>query len=195
MNRYILIVLPIYSKGKMMKKTMLTLLLIGCSTGILFAQSNPAGKKAKASTIMPVKDNKLSNQQITTKITGLLNLKSIKQDIGYGYQKSSNITSSQQTLQVSDNQADGYDNIYQYLQGKVPGVSVSYYAGSYHVAVRGINSIQSFSGPLIVVNGMPDASIDGLNPRDVQSVTVLKGTSAAIYGTRGANGVILIRTK
>jgi TonB-dependent SusC/RagA subfamily outer membrane receptor len=74
------------------------------------------------------------------------------------------------------------------IQGKVPGVDV---VGN-KITIRGVGSLNLSSDPLFVVDGVAVSSIDNISPREVKSITVLKGASAAIYGTRGANGVILI---
>ncbi|MCG7858927.1 TonB-dependent receptor plug domain-containing protein, partial [Flavihumibacter sediminis] len=85
------------------------------------------------------------------------------------------------------------------LQGAVAGVSVTRGSGapgaSANILVRGITTLGTNS-PLIIVDGIPVSSIDNVNPNDVASLTVLKdAASAAIYGSRGAAGVILITTK
>ncbi len=81
------------------------------------------------------------------------------------------------------------------LQGRVAGVQVI----NGRIRIRGINSIQGSNEPLIVLDGIPlagDPSMSHINPRDVQSINVLKSTAAAaIYGSRGSNGVIEIKTK
>ena len=81
------------------------------------------------------------------------------------------------------------------LQGRVAGVQVI----NGRIRIRGINSIQGSNEPLIVLDGIPlagDPSMSHINPRDVQSINVLKSAaSTAIYGSRGANGVIEIKTK
>lgn len=86
------------------------------------------------------------------------------------------------------------------LRGSVSGVHVSRGAnGGVVVRIRGASSIYGSNAPLYVVDGVsvqPErgGALPWLNPRDVKSITVLKGTSASIYGSRGANGVIVIKT-
>ena len=81
------------------------------------------------------------------------------------------------------------------LQGRVAGVQVI----NGRIRIRGVNSIQGNNEPLIVLDGIPlavDPSTSHINPHDIQSINVLKGAaSTAIYGSRGANGVIEIKTK
>ncbi|HWA33565.1 MAG TPA: TonB-dependent receptor plug domain-containing protein, partial [Cyclobacteriaceae bacterium] len=90
----------------------------------------------------------------------------------------------------------------QVLQGRVPGMLVSGGSGqpgsSASVIIRGIKSLSGSNGPLYVLDGVPIASgvFNTLNPNDFESITVLKdATAAALYGSRGANGVVVITTK
>jgi TonB-dependent SusC/RagA subfamily outer membrane receptor len=81
-----------------------------------------------------------------------------------------------------------YNDIYQMIRGEVSGVIVS----GRNVQIQQGHSFFGSSEPLFVVNGTIVNSIDNINPLEVKSITVLKGSSAAIYGVRGANGVISI---
>jgi TonB-dependent SusC/RagA subfamily outer membrane receptor len=112
-------------------------------------------------------------------------------DIGYKTIdiKSSPVQASK--LDVSDNENSTYNNIYEMIQGKIPGLDVI----GKKIRIRGINSLVGDNDPMFVVNGMPVNSIDNILPVTVQSITVLKGPSAAIYGSRGVNGVIVITLK
>ena len=74
------------------------------------------------------------------------------------------------------------------ITGTIPGVQVN----GKNIAIRGQSSLYNTSGPLFVVNGVIVTSIDHIRPIDVKSIEVLKSSSAAIYGSRGSNGVILI---
>lgn len=86
--------------------------------------------------------------------------------------------------------AETYLNIYEYLRGRVPGVEV---VGT-SIRIRGINTTGN-TDALIILDGMETSDISDLNPLDVASIEVLKDSSAAIYGMRGANGVVIIKTK
>jgi TonB-linked SusC/RagA family outer membrane protein len=121
--------------------------------------------------------------------------------VGYGIQKKSDITGAvaslgQERLEMTPNL-----NIAQAIQGAVPGIMVQTSSAgavsSQEIMIRGRNSINASNAPLIVVDGVPySGSLKDLNPNDVKSVDILKDASAAaIYGSRGANGVILITTK
>lgn len=87
----------------------------------------------------------------------------------------------------------GYTNLLDAMQGRIPGVNI---VGD-RVTIRGINSIMGSNEPLLVIDGIP-TSMDAINSipvQDVERIEILKGPSAAMYGSRGANGVIAIHTK
>lgn len=112
-------------------------------------------------------------------------------NIGYGSVKKEDITSSVGSVDKYRLESKNYNTIYQMIAGEVPGVSVS----GNTIRVRGISSMNASNDPLFVVDGSPVGSIDNINPNDVASIDILKGSSTAIYGSRGANGVILIKLK
>ena len=85
-----------------------------------------------------------------------------------------------------------YTNMYEYLRGKVAGVEVR---PDNSIFIRGHNSMYSSMDPLILVDGTEITDLSVINPMDVYSIDVLKDASSAIYGMKGANGVILITTK
>ncbi len=138
--------------------------------------------------------------------------------VGYGTQKRANITGSVASISPEAIKSRPITNIEEALQGQVAGLSISSTGGQPGAAtkmnIRGISSVSGSSQPLIVVDGFPmsDVSTSGggglegfsaqmssfsyINPDDIESVEVLKDASAtAIYGNRGANGVIMITTK
>ena len=121
--------------------------------------------------------------------------------VGYGTQKKSSLTGAVASLNLEGSEAVPNLNIAQAIQGKMPGVLISTSAGgavaNQAIMIRGRNSILASNSPLIVVDGIPySGSLKDLNPNDVKSIEVLKDASAAaIYGSRGANGVILVTTK
>lgn len=116
-------------------------------------------------------------------------------NVGYGYTKKRNLTTSVSSVKAKNTETDGYTHVAEYLQGRVPGLSVRKVGASYKFVIRGINSINSSTDPLLIVDGHTVSDIDYLNPKDIKSVEVLKDASASIYGSRGACGVILITTK
>lgn len=121
--------------------------------------------------------------------------------VGYGTQKKSDITGTVASLGKERLEMVPNLNIAQAIQGAMPGVMIhTSSAGAdpdQTILVRGRNSITADNDPLIIVDGIPyGGSISDINPNDVQSIEVLKDASAAaIYGSRGANGVILITTQ
>ena len=115
--------------------------------------------------------------------------------IGYGYMKKEDLTFAAEHMQQENNEYCSYINIYELLRGKFPGVTVDGSPGSYRVFVRGSQSISSSNEVLFVLDGSAGASIDGLHPCNIRSISVIKDGMTSIYGTRGANGVILIDTK
>ncbi|HBI81997.1 MAG TPA: SusC/RagA family TonB-linked outer membrane protein [Bacteroidales bacterium] len=119
--------------------------------------------------------------------------------VGYGVQKKSLVSSSVSKVSSDDIERASPTRIEQALQGRTAGVQVIANSGqpgeSFTVRIRGIGT-NGTSDPLYLVDGMPVGGIDYLNPNDIQSVEILKDASAsAIYGARGANGVVLITTK
>lgn len=116
-------------------------------------------------------------------------------NIGYGTISKKNLTTSVSQVKVRLEEVSSYANIGEYLSGRVPGLIVQKVGSTYKYSVRGINSINSSTDPLFVVDGAVVMDIDSINPRDIKSVEVLKDASASIYGTRGACGVILITTR
>lgn len=116
-------------------------------------------------------------------------------NVGYGKIRRRNLTTSVSKVNVDESNVGSYTNIGEYLMGRVPGLRVVKVGSEYKYQVRGINSINSPTDPLFVVDGVTVTDISFLNPRDVKSVDVLKDASGSIYGSRGACGVILITTK
>lgn len=112
-------------------------------------------------------------------------------NIGYGRVRKKDLTAPTGQIDGQDNKYDSYTSIYDMIRGEVPGVQVT----GTQILIRGISSINSSNDPLLVVDGMPVSSIDNISPREVKSISVLKGSDAAIYGTRAAGGVILIDLK
>jgi TonB-dependent starch-binding outer membrane protein SusC len=141
--------------------------------------------------------------------------------IGYGTVKKSDATGAVETVQLKDKEAQQYDNVQELLQGRAKGVYVQSNGNELlspnTVRVRGSNSLRGDNEPLYVVDGIimnsptvdaadpltggssylsPQNGLAGINPQDIDRVEILKDASAtAIYGSRGANGVIIITTK
>jgi len=119
---------------------------------------------------------------------------------GYGIQKKSEVTGSALIISSDEFNKGNINSPWQLIQGKVAGLDISKPGGdpngSYYLRLRGLNTIYGNTQPLVVIDGIIDASVNNVDPNDIESITVLKdGSAAAIYGTRGANGVILVTTK
>lgn len=112
-------------------------------------------------------------------------------NIGYGTVKKDQITTPVSDIQVDSKESVTYSDMYSYLRGRVAGVEVR----GKKITIRGASSINSSTEPLILLDGMAIEDLSIVNPNEVESVEVLKDSSASIYGVRGANGVILINTK
>ncbi len=122
--------------------------------------------------------------------------------IGYGSVKAKEITGSVGIVNMDDVASASVTSIDQALEGRVTGLSVVSSDGQpgseSAIVIRGVGSMSGDAGPLYVIDGFPQESSDfaQLNPEDIESMVVLKdASSTAIYGSRGANGVILITTK
>lgn len=139
-----------------------------------------------------------NRKEITVELTADVNDLNEIVVIGYGTQKKADLTGSVGVVDVAEAKKTASTNIYEMLQGQVPGVSVSTTSqpGSMsQVMIRGIGSFNTV-GPLYVLDGLIVNDVNHLNPTEIESMQVLKDASAAaIYGARGANGVILITTK
>jgi len=114
---------------------------------------------------------------------------------GYGYISKEDLTFAISHLGEENNDFCNYDNIFELIRGKMPGVTVDYSNSSGAVYIRGSSSLNLSSEALYVVDGITTNSIDHINPCDVRSLDVIKDGSAAIYGARGANGVVVIETR
>lgn len=120
--------------------------------------------------------------------------------IGYGEVKKSDVTGSIVSVKEEDLKKVPAANVMETLQGRLPGVDITSAGGSagaaVNIAVRGNRSILASNGPLFIVDGVQYNSIQDINPNDIQNMEVLKdAASTAIYGARGANGVIIVTTK
>lgn len=121
--------------------------------------------------------------------------------IGYGRVRKKDLTGSVSTISETDFNQGPVINAENLIQGRAPGVQISTQSaepgGDVLIRIRGNNSINSNNSPLYVVDGFPMSSLDNsINPSNIKSINILKDASAAaIYGSRGANGVIIITTK
>jgi TonB-dependent SusC/RagA subfamily outer membrane receptor len=112
-------------------------------------------------------------------------------NIGYGVTNSNNLTTPVNKIDADGDKYSSYSSIYDMLRGTVPGVQVT----GKTITIRGVSTNNPNSSPLFVVDGNIADSIDDIQPVMVKSITVLQGASASIYGSRGANGVLVITLK
>ncbi|HET8829489.1 MAG TPA: TonB-dependent receptor [Pelobium sp.] len=120
--------------------------------------------------------------------------------VGYGTQAKRDITGSIVSVSSKDIEKRQPISVLDALQGQVAGLQISTESGrpgaGSSVRIRGTATLQGGAEPLYIVDGAQGVNIDGINPNDIESIEVLKdGASAAIYGSRSANGVIIITTK
>ncbi|WP_154854510.1 SusC/RagA family TonB-linked outer membrane protein [Cyclobacterium xiamenense] len=150
-------------------------------------------------------DQRILNVILTQDVTALEEIVVV----GYGTQQKKDITGSVASVKSDEFNKGIINSPGQLLQGKVSGVNVTSSSGApgsgQRIIIRGQGSIRQGTGPLFVVDGFPlglagtgsaDSPLNFLNPDDIESIDVLKDASAtAIYGARGANGVVIITTK
>ncbi len=120
--------------------------------------------------------------------------------IGYGTAERKEITNSVASVDAEDFNKGNVNDPVQLLQGKVAGLSIAKPGGDpnagFNIRLRGLSTFGANSQPLIVIDGVLGGSLQTIDPNDIASIEVLKdGSAAAIYGTRGASGVIIVTTK
>ena len=111
---------------------------------------------------------------------------------GYGTISRDDQTGSISSIKGNRFKNRSYPDVYAMIADEAPGVVVE---GGRTIRIRGISSLNGSNDPLLIVDGSPVVSFDNISPNDVESITVLKGSSTAIYGNRGAAGVVIIKTK
>lgn len=120
--------------------------------------------------------------------------------VGYGSLAKKAVTSSVASVAVEDFNKGNINSPQQLLQGKVSGLNIARPGGDpngeFSIRLRGISTLGANTSPLVVIDGLVGGSLQSVDPNDIASIDVLKdGGAAAIYGTRGSSGVILITTK
>lgn len=120
--------------------------------------------------------------------------------VGYGTQRKKEITSAVTSVKADDFNRGTVNDPSQLLQGKVAGLNIVRPGGDpnggFQIRLRGVSTVGANAEPLVVIDGVIGGSLATVDPNDIASIDVLKdGSAAAIYGTRGSSGVILITTK
>jgi TonB-dependent SusC/RagA subfamily outer membrane receptor len=119
--------------------------------------------------------------------------------VGYGTRKKETLTGAISKINGTDIKVNPSPNLTSSLGGKIPGVVSVNYSGQpgedgSKILIRGLGTLGN-NNPLIIVDGIEAGSIDRIDPNDIESLSVLKDASAAIYGSKAANGVIIVTTK
>jgi len=116
-------------------------------------------------------------------------------NVGYGYVNSKDLLYAVSSANTNDIDFTKYDNVLDAIQGQFPGVAVE----NGEVVIRGITTLYGSqgNGALIVIDGAitSTSDLENMSPHDVQSIDVLKDGSSSVYGSRGANGVVIVQTK
>jgi len=120
--------------------------------------------------------------------------------VGYGTQRKKEVTSAITSVSAEQFNKGNINDVAQLLQGKVAGLSIARPGGNpnagFEIRLRGLSTIGAGTQPLVVIDGQIGADLNSIDPNDIKSMDVLKdGSSAAIYGTRGSAGVIIVTTK
>lgn len=126
---------------------------------------------------------------------GVSQTRSDEVNVGYGTMEKKDLTTSVSSVNADEIDLKSYTNIWQALVGRVSGLEIIQTGTGVQLRVRGASSFHAGTEPLILLDGTEISDVNHINPNDIESIDVLKGSSAAIYGTRGANGVILITSK
>lgn len=120
--------------------------------------------------------------------------------VGYGAVKKSDLTGAVASVSSKELTAGGLGSAVGAMQGMVPGVNIQRSSNkpgsSYNILIRGLNTVSGSTKPLIVIDGVPGAELENINPDDIEKIDILKdASSTAIYGSRATNGVVIVTTK
>lgn len=186
-----------------------TILQKGTSNGVVTDLDGNYALKAPIGTMLEFKYIGYLTTTLKVKEKGVFNVGLVLDNnvldevvvVGYGSQKKVNLTGSVAAMKVDETIASRtVTNVSSALSGMIPGLAVQQSTGmagasNSKLLVRGLGTVND-ADPLIVVDGMPDVDINRIDMNDIESISVLKdASSSAIYGSRAANGVILVTTK
>lgn len=185
-----------------------TVLVKGTSIGVVSdAHGHFTLKVPESATELIVSFIGMETQEVGIKANLTIRLKSANEKldevmvVAYGTAKKSSFTGAAEVIKNEQLEKMNVVSVTKALEGTSPGLQVMGGTGQpgsgATVRIRGIGSLSSSSAPLYVLNGVVfDGDISSINPDDIESISVLKdAASAALYGARGANGVIMIQTK
>ena len=177
---------------------------IGTATDIdgRFSLEAPVGAKVSFSYIGYVSQSHTVNKQNVYNVSLSEDSQVLEEVVvvGYGFMKRKDITTAVSVVSTADIEERPIMTAAQAIQGKAAGIQVVQPSGmpgsGVTIRVRGATSVQASNEPLYVVDGLPSDDISNISPNDIESMQILKdASSAAIYGARAANGVVLITTK
>jgi TonB-dependent starch-binding outer membrane protein SusC len=184
-----------------------TVTVKGTSTGTLTDVDGAYSIKANAGDVLVVSYTGYEDQEVAVGSSNTINValaegKVLEEVVvvGYGTQKSKEVTGAVTSVKRENFNAGNVNSAAELLQGRVAGLSVTRNSGdpngSIGIRLRGLSTIGAQIEPLVIIDGVPGGSLSNLDPQDIESFDVLKdGSAAAIYGTRGSSGVILVTTK
>lgn len=186
-----------------------SVLVKGSTNGTITDASGVFNLKATSADILVISyvgyvtaEQKVGNQtQFVIRLREDLKMLNDVVVIGYGSTTKKELTGSVTSMKKDELNPGTFTNAMGMLQGKVAGLQIVNPNGAdptakYEVLLRGTNTLSAGQGPLIIIDGVAGADIQNINFQEVESIDVLKdGSAAAIYGTRGTNGVIIVTTK
>jgi len=184
------------------------ILVKGTTTGAVTDLDGNFSLNAASTDVLVVSSVGYLSQEIPVGTRSVINV-SLAEDVqslaevvvvGYGTQEKKEITSSVASIDAESFNQGNVNDPAQLLQGKVAGLSIARPGGDpnggFNIRLRGLSTLGANTEPLIVIDGVIGASLQSVDPNDIASIDILKdGSAAAIYGTRGSSGVILITTK
>ena len=157
----------------------------GSDLQVSYIGYEPLTLKAQPSMTITLKENSTSLDEIVV--------------VGYTTQRKADLTGAVAVMNMKEPLSENSGNIMNSMAGKLPGVNVVPDAapgGTGSIRVRGMSTANSSNDPLYVIDGVPTDNINCINPSDIETMQVLKdAASASIYGSRAANGVVIITTK
>ncbi len=185
-----------------------TIQVKGTSTGTVTAVDGSFALSAPANSTLVVSYVGYATQEISVNNRSVINIKLAVDAkaleelvvVGYGTMKKSDVAGAITSVKTEELTAIPTTNALRSLQGKVSGLDITQSNGqpgaNVNIVLRGNRSLKAENQPLVLVDGIQYGSFVDINPTDIESVEILKDVaSTAIYGTRGANGVIIITTK
>ncbi len=150
--------------------------------------------KGKVFTSRKVKIKPSISDSVNVKLQFIPTEKNKEVAVGYGYMSQNQMTNAVSYMENNNDEYCHYSNIFELINGRLPGVQILNGGDEPEVIIRGPGSLNASNCALYVVDGNVVNSISSITPCHVKRIDVIKDGSAAIYGSRGANGVVIIET-